>query len=253
MWISKASSEPYLNGIVKALENEQLFQTFKSQPSFQTVVGVSESFHAVNSYKTISKHPEVFRNLSKFIKNDSIGAPFKIWVLDEIHNRIQVGCDTLRFIESVCYISDTFNNLNGFSIMEFGSNYGGLCFCLQTQFQNIESYSLTDFPIIQQLSLAYLQRLNINLERISTALPTQPVDLFIAEYSLTEQTEKEMYDLYNQYGATAKRGVFIRCNLHNAEREQKFLHTLSKTFAIRVIPEPMVRRPNKIVIGVRNI
>ena len=245
MWVSEKGKKQYIGMINKALAEPIAFNNFKSNPAFFSIVGTSEQFHGVHCYKTVVENPEVLKNLQLFAKNDTIGSPFiKLKALD-------IATDTLRFAESVRKLYDTFGDLNGKSVVEFGSNYGGLAFCINTQWSNISRYYLIDLPEVQRLSLKYLSELGIDTAKLSIGEPVGHIDFFISEYALTEFTDDDLYAYYNKYVKNCD-GFLIRCNLFEDSRRNKFLAVLRETFDVIVEDEPKIRLPNIILTGRAN-
>ena len=249
MWASEKGKKQYITVINRALTESMAFNNFKSNPAFFSIVGISEQFHGVHCYKNILKCPEVLKNFQLFAKNDTIGNPLiKLKALN-------ISTDTLRFVETVSKLYIAFGDLNGKSIVEFGSNYGGLCCLINTQWPLISKYHLIDLPEVQQLSLKYLAALGIDTttttSKLSIIIDALGNDYyFVSEYALTEFTDDDLYAYYNKYVKHCQ-GFLIRCNIFENERYQRFLTVLREQFDITIEDEPPVRMPNKIIVGQR--
>jgi hypothetical protein len=245
-WISDGASGPYIQFAESALTNAGQFNTFKRQTAWNTVVGVGDHWHAIHCAKTVLATPAVSASLQAFLKNDTIGSPPTIKLVP--HGR--VAFDTLRFAESVTYLYKTFGDLNQRRITELGSNYGGLAFCILTQWPGVSAYHMLDLPQIQTFSREYHRRLEFEHSAISYEEPTEAPDIFVSELCLSEQTEDALYPMYEKYCKDAN-GFLMRINFAKKERENAFLKVLKETFSIEVTPEPITRIPNVLVVGRR--
>lgn len=246
MWISESYKGQYINIVKRALADSKIFNCFKAQPPFSSMVGVSDPFHAMSCYATVVKNEEVKKNLIEFGRNDLYGAPLKV-----PFNEGKFGTDTMRFAESVCYIQKHFGDLNGKRVVEFGSNYGGLAYLILTQWKNVSTYHLIDLPDVQLLSVKYLKELGIS-DNITIEQPTSPADVFISEYAITEHSDDDLYAYYEQYAKPSILGVYFRMNIFQPEREKKFIATMKKDFKqVIVVDEIKSRNPNKVVIATK--
>lgn len=247
MWISNSAINSYLSIIEKALSDVKIFSSFKSQRQFSTVVGVSESAHALHCYKKISNYPDIIENIDLYRQNDLYGAP-----LTSTLGGKKIGNDTCRFLETLCYLKEYFGNINNKSIFEFGSNYGGLCFCLLQYFKKIQKYYCIDLDIVQQLQEKYYDVLGYTHDAITYYYNNEPIDICISEYALTEFTDDDLYNYYEQYCKNVSDGFLLRCNIPEVSRYNKFITTLNQDFELSIIDEPLIRIPNKIIIGRKN-
>jgi hypothetical protein len=241
-WVSKRAEKPYVELVERALTRPLLFNSFKQQVPWFTVVGRIDPWHGIQCAKSLSEFPEVKANLPKFALNDSLGSPATVRVWGN-----QYGIDTLRFAESVSYLFKTFGDLNGKRIVELGSNYGGLAFCILQQWPNVAAYHCLDLEPIQTFQRAYLSKLGVESSAIQYTEPETAPDLFISEYTLSEFTDDDLYPLWERYGVNAG-ACLLRINFSKGEREAAFLNKVRENFQIEVTAEPAIREPNKIVV-----
>lgn len=242
-WVSSGAVPPYIDTVKRCLSDEKMFSVFKHLSAFNNVVGISEHEHALYCYRNVLKHPEVWRNVEAFKRSDTIGHPFTTNLSDGKYGR-----DTLRFAESVCFMLDAFKDLNGKRIVEFGSNYGGLAFCMLTQWPEIKAYHMIDLPEVQQLSRKYLTALGCNHPAINFDEPTEPADLFVSEYALTEFDHEDLYAFTRKYLLPAN-AFHLRCNIPEPIREKDFIEFLRRDFNLEITREIPVRGCNKLILG----
>jgi hypothetical protein len=185
---------------------------------------------------------------SKFTANDAVGTP-----LCKMGTRYgPMGSDTTRFIETVYTLSSSFGDMSGLNVVEFGSNYGGLAFCVHQFLPSIGTYYCLDLPEVQALSNVFFSQVSggIDTSSISYADPSgSTIDVFISEYSLTEFDDDHLYPYFYTYCVPATTGFFIRSNFKDPVRYAKFITTASLYFTCSVEDEPKYRLPNKILIG----
>lgn len=240
-WISNGSAGAYVTAMQKAVTDERIFSIFKQFPPIMRIVGVPCLNYAEQCYKRFKGTPEIMQNFETFLKNDTLGNPMKVGY--------RFGVDTLRFIESIFYLYSKFGDLSNKTIIELGSNYGGLAYCLLTQWGSIQKYHCIDLPEVQQLQAHYFNRLGFTHDAITYEQPTEQPWLAISEYCLTEFTDDELYENYERYFKNAQ-AIFIRSNVPEEGRERVFIKALQRDFTLEITPEPPTRGgSNKIIIG----
>jgi hypothetical protein len=242
MWISSAATSSYLSICTKAANDTGSLGKFKSLPSYFYPVGLTEPLYAVDCFKTVQRNPVVFTKLQDLVKIDTIGKPLmKIGGL---------STEAVRFAHSVARIQEAFGDMTGKRVVEFGSNIGNLAYMLLTTWPGIAQYNLVDLPEVTNLAKVYLSALGLSNPALTDAEPSGSCDLFIAEYSLTEFTEDDLYPLTDKHCGNAQ-NIFIRCNVIQASACQRWIDYLRKDFQLTVEDESPVRPLNKIVIGKR--
>ena len=267
MWLSFSASVNYFVACKRAAESSSYLATFKSNRLFTNSTGTSSPAHLAAVLGRIWNAPTQsisgsFSNFglsaslsggysgafSAFTSNDSIGTP--AYVLNTRYSPI--GTDTGRFVESVYTLSSSFGNLNGKNIVEFGSNYGGLCHCIHQWWPTVGTYYMVDYPVVQSLSLAYFNSGGFDTSSLSYSDPSgSSYDIYISEYCLTEQDTASLYQHYYTYVQPATQGFLIRANFYDQMQFIKFMRTASLDFTCSVVDEPIFRIPNKIIVGIK--
>lgn len=231
----------YNNIVDSAISNEEVFGSFKTHPSYNSIVGMSEDWQAEKWYEEL-KHSDIFKSLDVFRKNDTIGG-FPKWVSPD---DIEVSAATLRYMNTLKEITESFEFKETLNVVELGVGYGGLCFVL-SNYLNINSYCLVDLPNVQKLAQKYLGRLGVN----STLEVPETTDLFISEFCLSEFSDSQIYKFYDMYIKNSKR-IYLHMNLHDEVRKQRFLNKLSKDFTYNISDEfPKTHYPNYVITGTK--
>jgi hypothetical protein len=264
-WASESAKDQYLQLINRAVTTEAIFKCFKSMPVFQRVVGITDDPYALECYKEFSTNPDVMKNLSKFYLNDTVGTPFlslarlQVKTPDGFTHSKQFGCDTLRYIHTVHLIQKNFGSMDGKTVIEWGSCYGGLAYCLLTQWPNILQYIGIDLPEVTTLAQQYLKALNVKSFEVGDLLiinnPTETfrpaaTDLFISELALTEYDDETVFSEYDKYGKNAG-GLLIRMNFPDDVRKANFIDYIKQDFKVTFTQEHPCRAHNYVVIGTK--
>lgn len=244
MWLANEYISLYYNNAVdEAIINETSFSNFKSNPNYNSVVGMSELWQADIWYENIKlNHKDLYDRLKTFCLNDKYGSP-QIW---ESKDGIKISPNTLRFINTLLEIETTFNlKNNSIKIAELGIGYGGLCYILNSYY-NVKSYTLIDLPNVYDLANKYLKLLDVNTQ---TKEFFEDTDLFVSEWCLSEFDDADIVNFYNKYIIKSK-NVYLQMNLHEEDRKTKFLNLLSTDFDYTVKDEfPKTQWPNYVVFA----
>lgn len=245
MWLaSKSIAERYNKIVNDCLENEDVFSGFKSNPDYNSIVGMSKVWQADIWIKDIyENHPEVISLLPKIMKNDIYGRPDN-WAYEK---DIVLSPNTARYINSSLQIIDYFKYTAPINVSELGVGYGGLCYVMNCLLK-INEYGLIDLPNVQNLAKKYL-----NLLDVHNIVFEQPKnnDLFISEFCLSEFDDEQLYEFYYKHVLTSK-NIFLQMNLHEEDRKSKFLKTIENDFNCVVRDEfPKTHWPNYTVLGTR--
>lgn len=241
-WLANQTiADNYNRAVTNAYENETDFQNFKQQSSYNGIVGMSQDHQAAVWYDNIKElYPDIFKRLSDFAENDTIGGPH-LWTSPE---GLNISPNTLRYVNTCIEIYDYFKFEKIPVVSELGVGYGGLCF-MMNRFFDIDKYVLLDLPNVQQLSQKYLGKLSIN----NTTTVFANSDLFISEFCLSEFSDEGLYDFYERYVKNAKH-IYLHMNLHEEDRKRKFLEVLSNDFVFDITDEfPKTGWPNYVIRG----
>ena len=244
MWLANENwSTNYFSIVDQAIENEEIFSTFKSNKSYNGIVGMSFPWQADIWIDYIKKNkPAVLENIKKYSLNDTLGGPENLmYITDDI----LISPNTLRYINTAIDIENFFRFDKKINVCELGVGYGGLSYIMNCHF-DIGSYCLVDTPNVQKLSQKYLTLLGI---KTATTDFKKEVDLFVSEFCLSEFDDLEMYRFYEEYIINSKH-IYLTMNLHEEDRKEKFLNRLGQDFNFELSEEfPKTQWPNYIVRG----
>lgn len=239
--IGESTTQKFLNTCKRIVEDPVLWKWFKRNPAYQIIIGDDNPAHALTILPTIKDTKPVWDNRKKFLLNDSIGmdilCPAKIEGQD-------VSANTIRNIHSVCLLHKSFGDLNGKTVLEIGPGWGGLAFCVKTQWPNVD-YAIIDYQEQAELCIKYLHELGID-DVVSNPPDISP-DIVIAEYSVSEQDDESIGEYWEKYMKDAK-GLFLRWNTFSEARDKKWFDVFRTKFKVSVSIEHKNRATNKIVI-----
>jgi len=195
MWlINNLQMQEYIKVCEAFCSDDKLFKNFKSNPSYNRIVGMSREYQAREWSKKIREDKELFQKMTLFKRNDVCAPPGRY--SDE--NFGTISPSTMRYVFTLHNIKRLFglNTKDISKIIEIGGGYGGLAFILSNYF-NLEKYCVIDLPEVTQLCKKYLNRMNVKC--FTDVDVEEKYDLLIAEYSLTEFDDTQMELYYNKY------------------------------------------------------
>jgi putative sugar O-methyltransferase len=177
-----------------AAEDDNFFKTFKSHPSYNSILEHVSTEQGSLYIKYLDENfPNFMDRLIEFKNNDLHGGT-KMSRYDVVGD---ISPTTLRYIKVLYELNHLFGDLTDKKIVEIGSGYGGQCFITRQIFKFYE-YALLDLDEALLLSNRYLNELNINhriikIEQISDM--DEDFDLVISNYAYSE-LNKNLQDLY---------------------------------------------------------
>jgi len=199
----------YKNICKLAVENYEIFSTFKQKPSYKEILEHVSYEDGLKYLNYIKKYSDIIYKKIKtdFISNDEIGSPVK-YEYPDIGN---ISPTTLRYVKTLVDFTKIFGNFNNKKIIEIGCGYGGQCLILNKMFNNID-YTIIDLDEPSALTKKYLNEHNINIK----ILPIDEVDnnieeydLVISTYAYSEICKDLQVSYYNNIIEKCKHGYFI--------------------------------------------
>jgi putative sugar O-methyltransferase len=244
MWLADSQiSLNYTNAVRSASADERCFQTFKSNPHYTSVVGMSQPWQAQVWMENIKhNHPDFYEKLKIFSENDKYGSP-QLW---RSGDGFVISPNTLRFVNTLIEIESWFGFGNHpIRIAELGVGYGGLSFILNSYY-NVVSYSLLDLPEVYNLTDKYLKQLGVHTHTDSFFENT---DLFVSEWCLSEFDDDDILRFYEKYMVNSK-NVYLQMNLHEETRKNRFLELMANDFEYCIRDEyPKTQWDNYVILG----
>ena len=159
MWTAPASATlTYSHVINQCLVSEEVFDGFKRNSVYNSIVGMASDWQAEVWYNNIKENfPSIFNRLEEFKHNDTVGDP-EVW--DSKESGL-ISSSTLRYLHTVCDIKTHFGSMNDKNVVEIGVGYGGLCYMLHTYYK-LRNYHLVDLDNAILLVRKYLKRLGMH-------------------------------------------------------------------------------------------
>ena len=207
---SLSDNNIYPNVCKNAVENDDIFNTFKNIPAYTEILEHVTEQQGLEYIKIIKRdNNHLFEKIKNFTENDKYGNPKK-YPYDGIG---VVSPSTLRYIKVLSDLLKIFKDLNGYKIIEIGGGYGGQCKIISDYFIFLEYY-IVDLLYPLKLTEKYLNKLNVKNFKILTMedLHNEEYDLVISNYAFTE-LNKNIQDIYTEKIIKKSKHAYITCNV----------------------------------------
>ena len=194
MKTSVSDTNEYRSCIKLALEDESVFNRFKTLPDYSLILEhVPYDLGQKYLDSIMTENPQLIDYIDEFKSNDIYGGTNKYYydVVGEI------SPTTLRYINVLSNLITLGVNLNDKDIIEIGVGYGGQCLILSKYFK-FKSYTLVDLEEPLNLSKKYIQLNDVNnvIYKGGNELEDDIVyDLVISNYAYSE-CSKDIQELY---------------------------------------------------------
>ena len=236
----------YSHSVNRFLVSEQDFLEFKSNPNYNSIVGMAADWQAEVWYNNIKDNfPSIFNRMDEFIVNDTVGKP-ALWESETG----PISPSTLRYLHTLCDVKTHFGSLNNKSVVEIGVGYGGLCYMLHTYYDLLD-YHLVDLDNVILLTRKYLSSIGMHksisypsgmqnmhtlsegsLEEIRGQPQGWSYDLAISEFCLSEMDDAGIDDYYdiNDYAINKDSDVSLEQHLKSllTKLYKNWLHFLRR-------------------------
>lgn len=203
----------YLKTVKKALNDENIFENFRSEKGYKDILEHVNKELAIKYYKNLIKdfsHDEILNYCGKISK---IGNPEMIKI-----NSSNFNPTSLRYLNVALDIKKKFPGRNFERITEIGPGYGGQSLILD-QFFDIKEYRYVDLPDVNLLIEKFLSfhgvSFNTNYFTIESFDHRIETDLFISNYAFSELPKKIQKLVINKIIEKSKFGYMIVNNFYN--------------------------------------
>ena len=207
----------YLAACVEAVNNDDAFANFKSNPKYKTIlehVLKDQGQCYLNICREMNEEA-VDVNIEAFKENDKIGNPET-----HIYPGIEgpVSPTTLRYMKNTFEMSFLLDGAEIGRVVEVGGGYGGLCRVL-SKVCEFDEYVMIDLPEVSALQRKYIDQFPDIKDKVK-CIPTtdlaeiKDVDLFISNYALSECDLKSQMAYYDMI-VTNSKYVYLIYNLVN--------------------------------------
>ena len=207
----------YLAACVEAVENDEAFANFKSNPKYKTILEhvLKEQGQCYLNICREMNDEAVDANIELFKENDKIGNPER-FAYPDIKGTISPT--TLRYMKNTFEMALMMDGAEISKVVEVGGGYGGLCRVL-SKVCDFDEYILIDLPEVSALQRKYLDQFPDLKDKVK-CIPTTDlaeitdVDLFISNYALSE-CDLESQMAYFQCIVQHSKYAYIIYNLVN--------------------------------------
>lgn len=216
--------DEYLQVCREAVDDDKVFNKFKSDPRFTAILEHCRLDVAINYLDQIKKdNPTLFFN-NKFKENDKFGGA-KINIISHQWAKHTYSTSTIQYIGVLSNLIKYLPSLNDLNIIEIGGGYGGQCKIIHDHFKP-KSYTIVDLPEVCQLQQKYLSKFKINVKTINSLETTpQQYDLIISNYAITE-VRNDLKQVYIDNIVLNSKYGYITCNRVGAN--QNLINTLQQ-------------------------
>lgn len=196
--------EKYLEVCRKAVEDENVFKTFRRNPDYNVIlehVGYQQGKEYLKECNPIL----IRQFLNKFATSEQFGGPATY-----LYGETNFSPTTLRYVKVLSDLIIYFLPLN-LNIVEIGCGYGGQCKIIHDLFKP-KSYTLIDFPEVLSLASKWLANFKIiPILRSLTVAEQINYDLCISNYAFTEFT-RPYQEFYAENVLKHSTMGYITCN-----------------------------------------
>jgi len=249
MKTSASDTKEYRNCIKLALEDESVFNRFKTLPDYSPILE-HVSYELGQQYldSIRNDNPELLEYMDEFKKNDTYGGTNKYYY-DGVG---EMSPTTLRYVNVLSNFITLGIDLNDKDIVEIGVGYGGQCLVLSKYFK-FKSYTLVDLKEPLDLSRKYIDLNDVDgvvCKDMSELKDNVVYDFVISNYAYSE-CSKEIQDIY--YDKIIKNSIkgFMVVNfisdVFNIDSYNKN-ELLSKINGSHIISEKPISAGNNIVL-----
>jgi len=208
---------PYLQVVSDIASEERLFDGFRRNRTYRSIVETVSEDEGRGIFKTIAD-PRIHRLLNDSQAADTIGHP-RTYRFDGA----MLAPTTVRYAKIVEELAALYDDLRGVQrICEVGVGYGGqarmLCQYLQREGRPAATYTLVDIENPLRIAKKYLENFSFeNRFRYKTrselpARPEAPYDLFISNYAFSEFNRAMQEEYLQKVILHAKRGYLLMNN-----------------------------------------
>lgn len=208
---SISESMPYLQICSWALENESVFQTFKSNTEYRAVLEHLDSAQGAEYLKLLISSSDEFTNL-KFIGKRDQCSPQKYF-----YPRLgRISPTQIRYAKVLQDIHLLFGSLDNLKIAEIGAGYGGQAIHILKS-DSIAEYVIYDLESPGLLAQKYISRLPFSFKCtpvIGDFRLTSSPDLVISNYAFSELTRENQEIYLKNVLQKSNKGYVIYNHIH---------------------------------------
>ena len=220
------AGQRYIDKCVKSSKSFHLYMTFRSDSDYCKVIQPGTPEDGKKIINRIKDTPFFIKNIKAFRNHDKIGCP-------KVYNYGKFGYfspGTLKYVNTVYELVQTFGNMKNWNILEFGAGYGGLSMIMSNIVQ-WGSYTLTEISgviLLLNTCIKYSSLKNFKTILSKDIKTDEKYDLFISEFGYCELDEKGI-DNY-MYVLKNSKNAYLAMNLWNKTSKKKLKDKLSQIY-----------------------
>jgi hypothetical protein len=228
--LTAEDTTPYAEICTEAVENEEVFTTFKRDPRYTAILEHVSPEHGQRYFNGIMQYELDEDLIEAFKENDKLGGAN---VLDYGEPFDQVSPSTLRYVQNTLDIAHFVGEGEIRKIVEIGGGYGGLCKTISC-LCDFDEYHIYDIEPASKLQKKYLSNFDVS-EKVSFHSSTEPiedVDLVISNYAYSE-LNIDLQDAYYENVIRNAKRVYMILNRGEVSR-QVLLDRAKEDFEVNV-------------------
>lgn len=228
--LTAEDTTPYAEICTEAVENEEVFATFKRDPRYTAILEHVSPEHGQRYFNGIMQYELDEELIEAFKENDKLGGAN---VLDYGEPFGQVSPSTLRYVQNTLDIAHFVGEGEIRKIVEIGGGYGGLCKTINC-LCDFDEYHIYDIEPASKLQEKYLSNFDVS-EKVSfhsSIEPIEDIDLVISNYSYSE-LNIDLQDAYYENVIRNAKRVYMILNRGEVSR-QVLLDRAKEDFEVNV-------------------
>jgi hypothetical protein len=214
--LTAEDTTPYAEICTEAVENEEVFATFKRDPRYTAILEHVSPEHGQKYFNGIMQYELDGDLIEAFKENDKFGGAN---ILDYGEPFGQVSPSTLRYVQNTLDIAHFVGEGEIRKIVEIGGGYGGLCKTINC-LCDFDEYHIYDIQQASRLQEKYLSNFDVG-EKVSfhsSVDPIEDVDLVISNYAYSELS-LDLQDAYYENVIKNAKRVYMILNRGEVSRE----------------------------------
>jgi len=214
--LTAEDTTPYAEICIEAVENEEVFATFKRDPRYTAILEHVSPDHGQRYFNGIMQYDLDENLIEAFKENDKFGGAN---ILDYGEPFGQVSPSTLRYVQNTLDIAHFVGEGEIRKIVEIGGGYGGLCKTINC-LCDFDEYHIYDIQQASRLQEKYLSNFDVG-EKVSfhsSVDPIEDVDLVISNYAYSELS-LDLQDAYYENVIKNAKRVYMILNRGEVSRE----------------------------------
>jgi len=230
---SISDNQAYPQICLDASNDYRLFNTFRRNPIYNTILEHMSRSHGKECLDLISKDQDILEALDTFKANDEYGNP----IMYEYSGAGMISPSTLRYIKVLADLKKHFRTLDNFSICEIGIGYGGQCRIINAYYKP-SLYCLVDLRQVLTLASRFLDKYTIPAVLNYTTmneLGRHNYDLVLSNYAFTELPRSIQEVYLEKVLLRSKRGYIT----YNAITPVEF-NSYTRNELLEILPDPRV-------------